>query len=149
MRNSGHCATLMLNLVPPNLHLCFFPAVTLSESSSVITSCPDLTQLLFCFSPCLVVGGLFGFVEGFGFFLVVDFIFVLWIVTEELKPQIIHRLYMSFHGSKFFTSWKNQFVFEVYLIWYWMQFFPSKVYFSFFSCYSRSTVQQHLWQQIC
>lgn len=85
---SGHCAMLMLNLVPHEfMHLVFFPAVTLSESSSVITSCPRFTQLLFCFSPYLLWGFVFwvGWLVGwFGFG---GFFGVQWILSCTLNSN--------------------------------------------------------------
>lgn len=51
---------------PQNDAPVFFPAVTLSESSNVIASCSDFTQLLICFSLYLVVVcGLFYFLVVF------------------------------------------------------------------------------------
>lgn len=38
------------------------------------------------------------------YFFAVDFIFVLLMVIEEIKLQIISKLYMSFHASKCFAS---------------------------------------------
>lgn len=97
----------------------FYPAALLFLSIFVVG---------FCF-----LGGLVGwlvwfwrvFLECSGFYL------VLWIVIEELKPQIICRLYMSFHGSEFFASWKNPSLKFIRLGTGWI-FFPSKVYLSLF-----------------
>lgn len=83
---SGHCAMLMLNLVPHEfMHLFFFPAVTLSESSSVITSCHHFTQLLFCFSPDLVAG--FCFLGGLVCLFLGGFFGVQWILSCTLNSN--------------------------------------------------------------
>lgn len=55
----------------------------------------------------VVVCGVFLVVFFVALFNAVGFIFVLSIIIEELKPQIICRLYMIFHGSNFLLLGKN------------------------------------------